>query len=134
MCYLGIDFGIKRIGLAVSKPGSTMAFPFKTIFRTTRQAVFDEVIKIITEEQISAIVLGIPLTSDPDNLTSRQVRNFKKSLERRIDIPVHIVNEAFTSSEAKIILKERGLDHQKEKEVLDQLSAVLILEDFLSRH
>lgn len=132
MRYLGIDFGIKRIGLAVSKPDSSMAFPFKTIFRSTRQAVFDEIIDIISQEQIDEVVLGIPLTSDPDNLTSRQVRNFKKSLERRIHIPVHVINEAFTSSEGKIILRERGLDHKKEKEVLDQLAAVLILEAFLS--
>ncbi|RQD67323.1 MAG: Holliday junction resolvase RuvX [Desulfonatronovibrio sp. MSAO_Bac4] len=132
MRYLGMDFGIKRIGLAISGPDSTMAFPYKTIFRTTRQAVFDEIIEIISHEQIDAVVLGIPLTSEPDNLTSRQVKNFLKSLERRIHIPVHIVNEAFTSSEAKNILKERRLGHKKEKEVLDQLAAVLILETFLS--
>ncbi|MCA1742633.1 MAG: Holliday junction resolvase RuvX [Desulfovibrionales bacterium] len=132
MRYLGIDFGIKRIGLAISGPDSTMAFPFKTIFRTTRQAVFDEIVEIISQEKIDAVVLGIPLNSDPDNMTSRQVKNFKESLERRIQIPVHIINEAFTSSEAKIILKERGLDFKKEKEVLDQLAAVLILETFLT--
>jgi putative holliday junction resolvase len=134
MRLLGIDFGLKRIGLAVSDPGGNLAFPLKTIVRTTRQAVFDELLKLITKEKIEAVVLGIPLGPGGEkNLTARQVRNFRESLERRIDLPVYMVNEAFTSCEADTIMSERCLTHDRKKQGQDQLAAVLILETFMNR-
>jgi putative holliday junction resolvase len=134
MRYLSIDFGLKRIGLAVSNPAGTMVFPLKTIVRGTRQAMFDELVRLIHEENIDAIVLGIPLgVQEEKNLTSRQVVNFKKSLERRVDIPVHTVNEAFTTSEAKVIIKKHKTREGKDKKSLDQVAAMLILETFLNQ-
>lgn len=134
MRLLGIDFGLKRIGLAVSDPGGKLAFPLRTIARTTRQAVFDELLRLITEEKIEGVVLGIPLGPEGEkSLTARQVLNFRESLERRIDLPVYLVNEAFTSCEADTIMNERGLGHDRKKQALDQLAAVLILETFMSR-
>lgn len=133
MRYLGIDFGIKRIGLAVSSPSGNIAFPLKTIYRTTRQVMFDKLADVIREQNIEAIVLGIPLGYEgEETLTCRQVLNFKESLERRVDLPVYTVNEAFTSSEARAIMKERGVKHDREKQSLDQVAAVLILENFLN--
>ena len=133
MRYLGIDFGIKRIGLAVSGPSGNMAFPLKTIVRTTRSAMFEELLGLIREQNIEAIVLGIPLGSEgEENLTSTQVLNFKESLERRTDLPVYLINEAFTSAEAKAIMIERGVRENRERQNLDQVAAVLILESFLS--
>ncbi len=132
MRYLGIDFGIKRMGLAVSGPSGNLAFPLKTIVRTSRQAMFNELLNIIREEKIDAIVLGIPLRSEKEaNLTSRQVLNFGKSLERRVDLPVYTVNEALTSFEARDIMKKQGVRAHKGKHGLDQLAAVIILEAFL---
>jgi putative Holliday junction resolvase len=134
MRYLSIDFGIKRIGLAVSNPAGTMVFPLKTIVRGTRQAMFDELVRLINEENIDAIVLGIPLgVQGEKNLTSRQVVNFKESLERRVDIPVHTVNEAFTTSEARVIIKKHETRKGKDKNSLDQVAAMLILETFLNQ-
>lgn len=134
MRYLSIDFGLKRIGLAVSNPAGTMVFPLKTIVRCTRQAMFDELVRLIREENIEAIVLGIPLgVQEEKNLTSRQVVNFKKSLERRVDLPVHTVNEAFTTSEARIIMKKHKTRQSKDKKSLDQVAAMLILETFLNQ-
>ena len=134
MRYLSIDFGLKRIGLAVSNPAGTMVFPLKTIVRGTRQAMFDELVRLIHEENIDAIVLGIPLgVQEEKNLTSRQVVNFRKSLERRVDIPVHTVNEAFTTSEARVIMKKHKTREDKDKKSLDQIAAMLILETFLNQ-
>jgi len=133
MRYLGIDFGIKRMGLAVSSPSGNIAFPLKTIYRTTRQEMFDKLADVILEQNIEAIVLGIPLGSEgEETLTCRQVLNFKESLERRVDLPVYTVNEAFTSSEARAIMKERDVKPDREKQSLDQVAAVLILENFLN--
>ncbi len=134
MRYLGIDFGIKRVGLAVSNPGSKMAFPLKTIFRTTRQALFEELVGLIIKEKIEAVVLGMPLgPNGEETCTGRQVANFRKSLERRIDMPVYTVNEAYTSCEAQAVIKEQNLSSGRQKEILDQVAAVLILETFLNQ-
>jgi putative holliday junction resolvase len=134
MRLLGIDFGLKRVGLAVSGPSGNLVFPLKTIVRTTRQAMFDELLNLISEENIEAIVLGIPLGPEgEETLTMSQILNFKKSLERRVDLPVHIINEAFTSCEAMDIMKQRRVKHDKIKQSLDQVAAVLILETFLNQ-
>lgn len=134
MRYLGIDFGTKRVGLALGLADTNMAFPLKTIFRTTRQEMFDEILDLIDRENIDAIVLGMPWgPSAEPGLTGRQALNFKQSLQRRTDRPVFIVNEDFSSCEAKSILSSRGLSSDRQKKCLDQVAAVLILESFLNQ-
>ncbi|MFP4084781.1 MAG: Holliday junction resolvase RuvX [Desulfonatronovibrio sp.] len=134
MRYLGIDFGIKRVGLAVSSTGSKMAFPLKTIFRTTRQALFEELVGLIIKEKIEAVVLGMPLgPAGEETYTARQVANFRKSLERRTHVPVYTVNEAYTSCEAQAVIKKQNLKPGRQKKILDQVAAVLILETFLNQ-
>ncbi|WP_028575365.1 Holliday junction resolvase RuvX [Desulfonatronovibrio hydrogenovorans] len=134
MRYLGIDFGLKRIGLAVSSPCQSMVFPLATIVRTTRQDTFDQLMDIIEKQNIQAVVLGLPIQADQEpSLTCRQAINFKESLCRRTDLPVYTVNEAFTSGEAKSMLLERKLSQTKVRENLDQMAAVLILETFLNQ-
>ncbi|MFP4455657.1 MAG: Holliday junction resolvase RuvX [Desulfonatronovibrio sp.] len=134
MRYLGIDFGIKRVGLAVSSTGSKMAFPLKTIFRTTRQALFEELVDLIGKEKIEAVVLGMPLGPEgEETYTARQAANFKKSLERRTHVPVYTVNEAYTSCEAQAVIKKQNLKPGRQKKILDQVAAVLILETFLNQ-
>ena len=132
--YLAIDFGLKRVGLAAAGPNSTMVFPLKTIFRTTRAAFFEELLATIQEENIEAIVLGLPLDMDGnEQLISRQVRNFAASLARRVALPIYLENEVLTSFEAKDRLHDAGVFGSRRKKVLDQIAAVAILESFLNR-
>ncbi|WP_291322251.1 Holliday junction resolvase RuvX [Desulfonatronospira sp.] len=133
MKCLGIDFGLKRVGLAVSDPQGKMAFPLKTIHRGTREDLFNEIIEIINSLGIEAIVLGLPLGPEgQESLSCRQIQNFRISLERRTAVPVHIINEACTSHEAELILKGRGVRGKNLKDQLDQAAAVLILDSFLA--
>ncbi len=134
MKYLGIDFGIKRVGLAVSDPQGKMAFPLKTIHRSSREKLFEELISIIEKERIQAIVLGLPRNPQGEkSLTCRQVLNFRQSLKRRINVPVFTVNEAFTSYEGQKILESRIKHAGRRDGQLDQVAATLILESFLER-
>jgi putative Holliday junction resolvase len=131
--YLAIDFGLKRVGLAVAGPDSTLVFPLKTLFRTTRAAFFEELLATIEDEAIQAIVVGLPLDLDGnEQLISRQVRNFAESLSRRVTLPIYLENEVLTSFEAKNRLHEAGVFGSRRKKVLDQMAAVAILESFLS--
>lgn len=129
MKLLGIDYGQKRIGLAISQGG--MAFPFKTLVKSTKDRLFAELLEIIRREGVDAIVLGLPLDLDgQETLTTRQVRNFQASLARRVDLPIHMVNEALTSFEAAERLRQAGVPERKQAAMLDQMAAVCILEIF----
>ncbi|KAB1442103.1 Holliday junction resolvase RuvX [Pseudodesulfovibrio senegalensis] len=132
MRALGIDFGIKRVGLAVCDPTETLCSPLVTIQRTSRQALFDEILEIIHNEKIEAVVVGLPLSLDgEDTLTTRQARNFAESLTRRTEIPVHLWDERLTSAQAEEELDMAGVYGKKRKQALDSQAATIILRSWL---
>ena len=132
MRALGIDFGLKRVGLAVCDPTGTLVSPLKTLKRTTREALFDELLEIIQDESIDTVVVGLPLSlEDGDTLTTRQARNFAESLGRRTDVPIRLMDERLTSAEAEEELNAAGLRGKKKKMALDSQAAVVILRSWL---
>lgn len=132
MRVLAIDFGLKRVGLALSDPTGMLASPYKTIERTTRDALFDELLEIIQKESVETVVVGLPLSLDgEDTLTTRQARNFADSLARRIEQPIHLVDERLSSAEAEQELRSAGLKRKKKKMALDQQAATVILRTWL---
>lgn len=134
MRILAIDFGLKRVGLALSDATGAMAFPYRTVVRTTRDALFAELLAAIEAEGVEEIVVGLPLTLDGgDSLTTRQARNFAASLARRTPLPVIMVDERLSSAAAEEDLARAGLtDRARRKAVLDQQAAVRILETHLA--
>ena len=146
MKLLGIDFGTRRVGLAMTDPSGAMAFPYATIHRTTRDKLFQELLDILEREQVEGIVVGLPgsreagdgsgigapMAADGEEaLIVRQIRNFVDRLQRRTPLPVHLVDETLSSFEAEQTLRESGLKGEKLKEKLDQQAAVLILRTYL---
>lgn len=135
MRVLGIDYGMKRVGLALTDPLRVLASPYRTLERTTRDRLFDELLEIIHKEAVGEIVVGLPLTMDgEDSLTTRQARNFAESLGRRTDVPIHLEDERLTSCAAEEELKEAGLCGRKRKRNLDAQAAVQILNSWLARN
>ncbi len=131
MKYLGIDFGIKRVGLAVSSTDGIHAFPLCTYERTTRQAMFDFLLQTIANEKIEAIVIGLPLSmAGEDTTTTSQVRNFTASLQRRCELPIYFIDETLSSFEAEDYLAH--VKPKDRKKVLDQAAAMQILFSFLN--
>ena len=134
MKYLALDYGTRRVGVAVSDPDGMMAFPRRTLKREVREAFFAELLALIDEERPDAIVLGYPLHTDGSEcLTTRQVRNFAASLKRRMALPLYWIDEALTSRQAESDLREAGLSARAIKQVVDQQAAVRILETFLAQ-
>ncbi len=130
MKLLGIDYGQKRIGLAMAQGG--MAFPFKTLVKNSRDKLFADLLGIIAREGVDGIVLGLPVDLDGSHtLTTRQVLNFRDSLARRTELPIHMVNEALTTFDARDRLRQAGVPERKQAEMLDQMAAVCILETYL---
>jgi putative Holliday junction resolvase len=132
MRLLGIDFGLKRIGLAITDAEARMAFPLKTVERTTREAAFEEILDVIRDEDVAKVVVGLPLDLEGEaTLSTRQAVNFARSLERRTDIPVAFADERLTSAEAEERLHEAGVSGKRLKNALDSQAAVLILESYI---
>lgn len=133
MRTLGIDFGLKRVGLAVTDPIGMMAFPRPAIERTTKDQLFADLLTLIESEGIERIVVGLPLALDgSDTETTRQTRNFAERLGRRTPLPIEFMDERLTSAEAEGLLKEAGLCGKKRKARLDSQAAVIILEAWLA--
>jgi len=134
MKFIGVDYGQKRTGIAVSDPDGRLAFPRRTIIMGTREAFFTEFLALLEEEEAQAIVVGLPLHTDgTPNLTTRQVENFVARLKRRTPLPVFWMEEVLTSFEAESDLREAGKRGRAVRALIDQQAAVRILETFLNQ-
>ena len=131
MKYLAMDLGTKRLGLAISTSG-VLTTPYKLISFKTYEEARDEVIKIIEKEKITCLVLGLPKNMDNSmGFASERSLNFKKLLEEKCSLPVNLVDERLSTVEAESILIENNYSRAKRKNVIDELSACIILDTYL---
>ena len=123
MKYLAIDYGQKRTGIAVSDSGGSMAFPRRTIQMRTREAFFEELLALLEAEAPDALVIGLPVNLDgEETLTTRQTRNFAKNLKKKTPLPIFWMEEALSSFEAEIDLRQAGRSAAKSRAVLESAS------------
>ena len=133
MKYLGMDLGTKRLGLAISTSG-VLTTPYKLISFKTYEEARDEVIKIIEKEKITCLVLGLPKNMDNSmGFAAERSLNFKKLLEEKCSLPVNLVDERLSTVEAESILIENNYSRAKRKNVIDELSACIILDTYLRK-
>ena len=133
MKYLAMDLGTKRLGLAISTSG-VLTTPYKLISFKTYEEARDEVIKIIEKEKITCLVLGLPKNMDNSmGFASERSLNFKKLLEEKCSLPVNLVDERLSTVEAESILIENNYSRAKRKNVIDELSACMILDTYLRK-
>lgn len=131
---VGIDFGLKRIGLAVCSKGVTFAIPSKTIEAKNDDLETIKAIISCYSETIDRFVLGLPLYLDgTDSSMTLRVKLFGKILEELTQKPVHYIDERLTSEESEDLLKELGFNRKDRIPYKDSLAAQLILKDFLSK-
>ena len=133
MKYLAMDLGTKRLGLAISTSG-VLTTPYKLISFKTYEEARDEVIKIIEKEKITCLVLGLPKNMDNSmGFASERSLNFKNLLEEKCSLPVNLVDERLSTVEAESILIENNYFRAKRKNVIDELSACIILDTYLRK-
>jgi putative Holliday junction resolvase len=134
MKYLGIDYGLKRTGVAASDTAGNMAFPRCTLLRKNRAQFWRSFDALMAAERPDALAVGLPLRANgTDSETTLHVRAFVKELKRRYTVPVFQVDELLTSFAAKQDLRD-AYEHTGSawiRENLDQQAAVHILESFL---
>lgn len=135
MRYLGLDLGTTSLGVAISDKTNTLASPLKLIKFNSEDydTAINELMKIIKEEKITSVVLGLPKNMDNSlGFASKRSLEFKKMLEDK-SINVILEDERLTTVEAINILKSSGINKINKSNKTDVLSAVLILESFLRK-
>ena len=135
MRYLGLDLGSRTLGVAKSDPSGFIASSY-TVIRHNEEydRLLDEVVKMVQELQIEAIVLGYPKnmnnTIGPKGELSEE---FKKKLEDRLDIPVYLQDERLTTKTATDMLIGGNVSRKDRKKVVDAVAATIILQSYLDK-
>jgi putative Holliday junction resolvase len=137
MRILGIDFGEKRVGVAVSDPTGTIASPLPTLARRAgKRPPVKALAEIAAEHEVEAIVMGLPLNPAGEETDwCGEIRRVGAMLEERTGLTVHYVDERMTSVQAEQAVRSLGLPkrERERKERIDAAAAVLILQRWLDR-
>lgn len=141
MRYLGVDYGSKKIGLALSDEAGTMGFPHTIVPNTPR--LIDEICALTAKENIGAVVIGESRTlAGGENPIAKSARAFGGQLAKRAGIPVFYESEVFTSAQARRAPREEkaslrmsrsGTRAASPRANVDASAAALILTSYLSR-
>ena len=134
---LGIDYGERRIGLALSDPTATIAQPLPTLTRRIgKRPPVSKILTIMSTNDVVEIVVGLPLTlAGEDSDWTRTVREFADKLHTRAGIPVYLIDERMTSVQAERSVRSLGLkkSQREQKERLDSAAALILLQMYLDR-
>jgi putative pre-16S rRNA nuclease len=138
MRLLGIDYGRKRVGLALSDPTGTLARPWKTVdvrggAKQLASDLAQEIEHLRSEaDGLATVVLGLPRRlSGEANEQTVAVEVLATELRTLVDVPLVLQDERLSSHEAESLLSRREKDWRKRKSILDQMAAAVILQDYL---
>ncbi|MEK7148787.1 MAG: Holliday junction resolvase RuvX [Patescibacteria group bacterium] len=126
MRYIGIDYGSKRIGIAVSDEDGWIAFPREVIEGGDDERVFRRIGDIVKQENVGCVVVGLPIPfGGGSSKQTEDIRMFAEHLSELVQLPVELENEVLTS--------RMGEKEGVRKEDLDKASAALILQSYLDK-
>lgn len=132
---LGIDFGERRVGLAISDPTATIAQPLPPLTRRPgKRPPVEAIARIAEQHEATGIVIGLPLTLEGEESEwTRTVRAFGERLAERTGLPVHYVDERLTSVRAERAVRSLGLPkrERERKDRVDTAAAMLLLQAYL---
>jgi putative holliday junction resolvase len=132
MRSLGVDFGEKRIGLAISEGG--LAVPLLTLKRRDDRSALAEIAGIVRREGVGRLVVGEPRNLDGTlGPAAARARRFAVKLAELTGLPLELVNESLTSVEAAERLRAAGVDPRRHPERLDAVAAQILLQEALDR-
>lgn len=128
MKYLGIDFGTKRTGVAISDAGGKIAVVKETIEAESQQSVVDRIKEIVLEDEVERIVVGMPVNMEGEKTDmSEQVERFIENVRNHVDVPVQTTDERLTSEMADKLL--RGVKNEERDQVAAQIFLQNVLDD-----
>ena len=132
MRILGLDYGEKRIGVALCDELGLTAQPVTTIIRKSWRRDVEAIATLIRTYDVEKIVIGFPLRLDgTEGIQCEKVVRFARRLEAALNIPVIRWDETLSTKEAEEILARSGVPPRKRRDVVDRLAASLILQSYL---
>jgi putative Holliday junction resolvase len=130
----GIDFGTRRIGIALTDAGRTLASPYENFTRAGQRHDAERFRRLVREEDVVAFVVGLPLhTSGDESDQSRQARRFGQWLQAETGLPVAFHDERYTTAAAEEHLLGADLTRKKRRARRDMLAAQIMLAAFLEQ-
>lgn len=132
MVIMSVDYGDRRTGLAVSDQNETFAFPVTVINESDKETLIDEITNIAVEKNARIIVVGLPKNMDgTEGERASACRNFALELTKKSGIETVMYDERLTTVSANKALNTTDTRGKKRKNVIDEVAAVMILEDYL---
>lgn len=129
---LAIDYGDKKVGLALSDPMHIIAKPYKTLENTSRDDLLIDIISIIEIKKVNKIVIGLPKTlKNTFSKQTHKVQNFIDYISTSLKIDIVVVDERLSSVEAKKSLIKQGIKTGHNKKDIDMTAAALFLQNYL---
>ena len=129
---LGIDFGERRIGISISDSLNIIASPLMVIDREKNNDYLEEIKSITIKNNIGLIVVGLPITlKGTSSQQTEKTLAFINALSKKVDISIKTIDERLTSLEAEKILIQKGVKTGHNKSQIDQVSAIIILQEYL---
>lgn len=134
MRLIGLDYGTRTCGVAISDEGKIIASPITTIRYIEEDELLNELDKFFSDYKIEGIVLGNPKNLDGSlSKRSEETLMFKEKLEERYKVNVFMEDERFTSVIVNNMLIDNNTSRKNRKSVVDKLAASLILQSYLDR-
>jgi putative Holliday junction resolvase len=128
----GIDYGTRRIGIAMTDSRRTLASPYETYTRQGADADARRFQRLVAEEGVGLFVVGLPVhASGQESQKSREARRFGRWLQQVTGVPVVFFDERYTTSEAEAHLTAAGLTAKRRQRRLDMLAAQIMLSAYL---
>jgi len=136
MRVLGVDYGDKRTGIAISDGLGLIANPVKTITNANKTCLINEIMQIIKENSVEKVVVGKPLNMNgTEGERAHKTTQFAKELEQKANISIELIDERLTTVSAHNILNESNVNgSKKRKNIIDTISAVIILQQYLDKN
>ncbi len=132
---MALDYGERRIGIALSDEEQLITFPFCTIDSKKTPDVVKEIVGIIKDQDVGALIIGNPLNANnTDSKKSKEIKKFITMLSNHISIPINLWDESYTTKSAILLLNQANRRLKKNRDKVDQLAASLLLQDYLEHH
>jgi putative Holliday junction resolvase len=131
---LGVDVGTVRVGVAMSDPTGTLASPLETLQRAKDGSDLDRLARLVVEHEVTEVVVGEPRhLSGASGASAQDADAYARALAGRIgaDVPVHMIDERLSTVSAASALRAGGVDSRRQRPVIDQAAAVVILQSYL---
>jgi putative holliday junction resolvase len=134
MRILGVDYGLARIGLALSDPTGFLAQGLSVLKRESDEAAVKRIGEIVSEHGVDRIVVGLPRHMNGDvGERGLMCQAFGKRLEEQLGIEVDFYDERLTTVAAERVLAEADMSRKKRKKVVDAIAATILLQGYLDR-